>query len=200
MFALRSAVEALRSAGHSRVSVQPPISTSTIARSHSFVASVAQAALAPATPNRTTGGKMGLYVIRRLLIAVPTLLVISLIVFAILDLAPGDVVREADLQATLDMSRTPIREALQRLARDHFVTVISRRGMFVNLVRPELIARGSVDRIGTRLRICKVDRITGSGGTDRDCRAHTRGRFEHPVYAAAVGIERVDSPGLAPHE
>ena len=30
------------------------------------------------------------------------------------------------------MSRTPIREALQRLAREHFVTVIPRRGMFVS--------------------------------------------------------------------
>ena len=51
-----------------------------------------------------------------------------------LDLAPGDVVREADLQVALDMSRTPIREALQRLARDHFVTVIPRRGMFVSAI------------------------------------------------------------------
>ena len=51
-----------------------------------------------------------------------------------LELAPGDVVREADLQAALDMSRTPIREALQRLARDHFVTVIPRRGMFVSAI------------------------------------------------------------------
>jgi DNA-binding GntR family transcriptional regulator len=51
-----------------------------------------------------------------------------------LDLAPGDVVREAELQTRLDMSRTPIREALQRLARDHFVTVIPRRGMFVSAI------------------------------------------------------------------
>jgi len=51
-----------------------------------------------------------------------------------LDLAPGDVVREADLQTRLDMSRTPIREALQRLARDHFVSVIPRRGMFVSAI------------------------------------------------------------------
>lgn len=51
-----------------------------------------------------------------------------------LDLAPGDVVREADLQATLGIGRTPIREALQRLARDHFVTVIPRRGMFVSAI------------------------------------------------------------------
>ena len=51
-----------------------------------------------------------------------------------LELAPGDVVREADLQVVLEMSRTPIREALQRLARDHFVTVIPRRGMFVSSI------------------------------------------------------------------
>ena len=51
-----------------------------------------------------------------------------------LELAPGDVVREADLEAMLEMSRTPIREALQRLARDHFVTVIPRRGMFVSAI------------------------------------------------------------------
>ena len=44
----------------------------------------------------------------------------------------GDVLREEALQETLGMSRTPIREALQRLAREHFVTVIPRRGMFVS--------------------------------------------------------------------
>jgi DNA-binding GntR family transcriptional regulator len=51
-----------------------------------------------------------------------------------LELAPGDVVREADLQERLGIGRTPIREALQRLARDHFVTVIPRRGMFVSAI------------------------------------------------------------------
>lgn len=48
-----------------------------------------------------------------------------------LELAPGDVVREEALQAELGIGRTPIREALQRLARDQFVTVMPRRGMFV---------------------------------------------------------------------
>ncbi len=51
-----------------------------------------------------------------------------------LDLAPGDVLREDDLQETLGIGRTPIREALQRLAREQFVTVIPRRGMFVSPV------------------------------------------------------------------
>ena len=49
-----------------------------------------------------------------------------------LDFAPGDVLREDELQAQLGIGRTPIREALQRLGREHFVTVIPRRGMFVS--------------------------------------------------------------------
>ena len=48
-----------------------------------------------------------------------------------LELAPGEVVREEALQRQLGIGRTPIREALQRLARDQFVTVIPRRGMLV---------------------------------------------------------------------
>jgi len=51
-----------------------------------------------------------------------------------LELAPGDVLREDTLQAELGIGRTPIREALQRLARDQFVTVIPRRGMFVSSI------------------------------------------------------------------
>jgi len=51
-----------------------------------------------------------------------------------LDLAPGDVIREDELQTTLGLGRTPIREALQRLVRDQFVTVIPRRGMYVSRI------------------------------------------------------------------
>ncbi len=51
-----------------------------------------------------------------------------------LELAPGDVLREDELQQQLGIGRTPIREALQRLARDQFVTVIPRRGMFVSSI------------------------------------------------------------------
>jgi len=51
-----------------------------------------------------------------------------------LDLAPGAVIREEALQETLGLGRTPIREALQRLVRDQFVTVIPRRGMYVSSI------------------------------------------------------------------
>ena len=48
-----------------------------------------------------------------------------------LDLAPGAVISEADLMAKLGMGRTPVREALRALAREHLVEVYPRRGIFV---------------------------------------------------------------------
>ena len=51
------------------------------------------------------------YVVRRLLVAIPTLLVISLVVFAILDLAPGDPTSQLPLTIPMDI-RENIRESL----------------------------------------------------------------------------------------
>jgi len=48
-----------------------------------------------------------------------------------LEFAPGDVLREDDLREQLGIGRTPIREALQRLEREHFVKVVPRQGIFV---------------------------------------------------------------------
>ncbi len=54
---------------------------------------------------------MGLYVIRRLLLAIPTLLIISLVVFAILDLAPSDPTSQIPLTVPAEI-REQIRESL----------------------------------------------------------------------------------------
>ncbi|MGZ4806792.1 MAG: GntR family transcriptional regulator [Ilumatobacteraceae bacterium] len=51
-----------------------------------------------------------------------------------LELAPGAVVSDDVLQRQLGLGRTPIREALQRLVRDQFVTIIPRRGMYVSSI------------------------------------------------------------------
>lgn len=51
-----------------------------------------------------------------------------------LDLAPGAVLGDDDLQQRLGMGRTPIREALQRLVRDQFVVVVPRRGAYVSSI------------------------------------------------------------------
>ena len=49
-----------------------------------------------------------------------------------LKLAPGAAVSEAELSQVLDIGRTPIREALQRLARESLVSILPRRGILVS--------------------------------------------------------------------
>ncbi|NKC29405.1 GntR family transcriptional regulator [Falsiroseomonas selenitidurans] len=51
-----------------------------------------------------------------------------------LDLAPGSVVSEAILGRMLGIGTTPVREALQRLAREHLVQVLPRRGVVVTAI------------------------------------------------------------------
>lgn len=46
-------------------------------------------------------------------------------------LAPGSVIDEAQLQEELQLGRTPIREALKRLALESLVSIVPRRGIFV---------------------------------------------------------------------
>jgi DNA-binding GntR family transcriptional regulator len=49
-----------------------------------------------------------------------------------LKLAPGTAVSEAELSQSLGIGRTPIREALQRLARESLVAILPRRGVIVS--------------------------------------------------------------------
>lgn len=58
-----------------------------------------------------------------------------------LELAPGDPIREPDLTAKLGIGRTPVREALRRLALERLVEVYPRRGMFVTTVDVRDLAR-----------------------------------------------------------
>jgi DNA-binding GntR family transcriptional regulator len=53
-----------------------------------------------------------------------------------LALKPGDVLSEQLLSASLKIGRTPIREALQRLAREGLVTILPRKGILVADVNP----------------------------------------------------------------
>jgi DNA-binding GntR family transcriptional regulator len=58
-----------------------------------------------------------------------------------LDMPPGSVVNEARLREELKIGRTPIREALQRLARENLVRSIPHRGTFVTDVNITDLAR-----------------------------------------------------------
>lgn len=100
-----------------------------------------------------------------------------------LQLEPGSVVSEAMMSARLGIGHTPIREALQRLARERLVQVLPRRGVIVTGIdvgqqlqlletRRELdrlIARAAAAR-GTKAELEAIGRIA-----DRMERAVARG-------------------------
>ncbi|MDP0928947.1 GntR family transcriptional regulator [Paracoccus onubensis] len=72
-----------------------------------------------------------------------------------LQLEPGQVLSEAQLAEELGIGRTPVREALQRLASEGLVNVLPRRGILVseiNLSRQLLLLelRREVERLCTR--------------------------------------------------
>jgi DNA-binding GntR family transcriptional regulator len=58
-----------------------------------------------------------------------------------LELAPGAVIDERELIERLEIGRTPVREALRRLAQERLVEVYPRRGMFVTGVDVRELAR-----------------------------------------------------------
>ena len=53
-----------------------------------------------------------------------------------LRLKPGDILSEQMLSASFRIGRTPIREALQRLAREGLVTILPRKGILVSDINP----------------------------------------------------------------
>ncbi|MGA8962360.1 MAG: GntR family transcriptional regulator, partial [Pseudolabrys sp.] len=72
-----------------------------------------------------------------------------------LRLKPGDVLSEQMLSATFDIGRTPIREALQRLAREGLITVLPRKGILVSDINPRsqllvLEVRREIERLLSR--------------------------------------------------
>lgn len=69
-----------------------------------------------------------------------------------LQLPPGSAVSETALSQRLGIGRTPIREALQRLARERLVTILPRRGIIVSEINVKsqlrlLEARREVERL-----------------------------------------------------
>lgn len=120
-----------------------------------------------------------------------------------LEIAPGTVVSEAILSRSLNIGTTPIREALQRLAREHLVRILPRRGVIVTDVDVQqqlqiLEVRRELDRLIMRsaaLRASAVERnaFTNMAESMRlaveagDVRAFLRldGEFNERAAAAA---------------
>ena len=79
-----------------------------------------------------------------------------------LQLSPGTVLSEQALALRLKIGRTPIREALQRLARDGLVVIMPRRGIMVSEINVKLHLRLlEVRRVLERLMArCAAERAT----------------------------------------
>ena len=120
-----------------------------------------------------------------------------------MQLRPGSAVSEATLSERLGIGRTPIREALQRLAREHLVVVLPQRGNLVSEIDVKkqlrlLEVRREVERLIVRSaarRATAAEReefaqLAGSmyrAAERNDARAFVRGdkRFNDLCLAAA---------------
>jgi DNA-binding GntR family transcriptional regulator len=84
-----------------------------------------------------------------------------------LELAPGAVIDERQLVERLAIGRTPVREALRRLAQERLVEVYPRRGMFVSGVDVRELARLSEVR---EVLEPEAARLAAERATDADRR------------------------------
>jgi DNA-binding GntR family transcriptional regulator len=81
-----------------------------------------------------------------------------------LQLKPGEVLSEQMVSAQIDIGRTPIREALQRLALEGLVTILPRKGILVTDINPRrqllvLEVRRELERLLSRT---SAERATAS--------------------------------------
>lgn len=101
-----------------------------------------------------------------------------------LRIAPGSVVSEAGLSARLGLGRTPVREALQRLANEGLVQILPRRGIIVT----------DID-IAAQLRLLEVrreiERLLARSAAQRSPR-DIRDRFETIANEMEVAAEHED--------
>jgi DNA-binding GntR family transcriptional regulator len=114
--------------------------------------------------------------------------------------APGEALREVELSAALEVSRGPVREALQKLEREGIVHIEWHRGATVTALSSEDVAE--LDSLRSALEVLAVRRVVDvatdadlsliektSAAMDRAETAHEMVRcdiaFHDAVYAAA---------------
>ena len=84
-----------------------------------------------------------------------------------LRLAPGSFVNEQSLASELGLGRMPVREALARLAKDRFITIVPRRGILVTT----MTLNDVLDMFEAREAIeCGVAYIAATRATNEDLR------------------------------
>ena len=119
-----------------------------------------------------------------------------------LQLPPGTVVREDELMKELGIGRTPLREAVKRLALENLVEVQPRRGTFVTAIEAADIqgiteVRAELEGYAAELAALRLDpemraradallaEIQSLDGAGEQERAHANGRADTPLRMGA---------------
>jgi DNA-binding GntR family transcriptional regulator len=134
--------------------------------------------------------------------------------FVTLDLSPGSVWSEVELSNLLGIGRTPVREALQRMASDQLVTVIKRAGIMISNISIQdqifvIETRRELERL-VSLRAAKLaladeraqlnviaDSIEGAGNRD-DVFAYLKFHFELKRFVALCARNPYAARALGP--
>lgn len=134
--------------------------------------------------------------------------------FVTLELSPGSVWSEVELSNLLGIGRTPVREALQRMASDQLVTVIKRAGIMISNISIQdqifvIETRRELERL-VSLRAAKLalanersqlnmlaDSIEGAGNRD-DVFAYLKFHFELKRFVAQCARNPYATKALSP--
>lgn len=93
---------------------------------------------------------------------------------------PGSPLVEGELSAQLGLSRTPVREALQRLSREHLVRMVPGRGAFVTEITPTDI-----------MEIYQMRDVLETGAARLACQSERRGEMRTFVARFEQARERL---------
>jgi DNA-binding GntR family transcriptional regulator len=119
-----------------------------------------------------------------------------------LDLPPSSLINEQSLMDELGLGRTPIREALQRLAMEDLVTIVPRRGAFVSdisitdlqkIFETRIMLEGFCARLAARRATQEqlaqmertVEELERGGDLDVEMLMDIDSRFHRLLYQAA---------------
>ena len=109
-----------------------------------------------------------------------------------LQIPPGSAVSELALSEMTGIGRTPIREAIQRLAREHLIVILPQRGLLV----PEIDVKKQLKLLRTRREVERlVCRSAAKSATpdEREVFARLAAEFEEAASANDdVGFVRLD--------
>lgn len=85
-----------------------------------------------------------------------------------MEIAPGDAIVEKDICAQLDISRTPVREAVQKLAEEGLVNVVPHSGSYVSRISYQVAEEGFVIRRALEIESVRraALRFTEAGGQE----------------------------------